>query len=313
MTLDVLGIVFPLFFLVPFVLIVGALVWFAARLAIRVAGRAIFGDAQLLTDDEVVRGGRLGLRLVATPKRSVLPTSVEWELVGEEVAILRGATRNTTHRNTFERLTAESPSQGEWRADIPIELSAEIAVPPRVPTSFSTANHTIKWSAVARVRIPGQLDLELSQPVDVVAATAAPAQSSMRTQQALEQGPLIAELTLDLPNEGGVPVVRSGDRLVGSLRLSTREDLAAGLASLRLVRLLHGSGTAEESVHDEIPLHAGDLAAGQSTSTEIHWTLPPTKEVSFEGRHVKCDWMLDVKVDRPMWMDLHLRFPITVV
>jgi hypothetical protein len=66
-------------------------------------------------------------------------------------------------------------------------------------------------------------------------------------------------------------------------------------------------------MYEETVLHEGDLRAGQSVSTKIDWTLPATGEVSFDGRHVKCDWMVDVLANRPKRTDLHLKFPITVV
>jgi hypothetical protein len=138
----------------------------------------------------VVLGEPLDLRLALTPRVSIQPSAVVWELLGEEVAPHAGS-EGAPLTHTFERRQTEAPAQGEWRAGVPIELSCPIVVPRAAPPSFTTANHAIRWSAIARILVARHPDVILVQPLTVApgGSSQGPAREG-RTRQALDQGEL---------------------------------------------------------------------------------------------------------------------------
>ncbi|MBI5834274.1 MAG: hypothetical protein HZB16_18420 [Armatimonadetes bacterium] len=76
---------------------------------------------------------------------------------------------------------------------------------------------------------------------------------------------------------------------------------------------IHGSGTPEDLLlQPEIPLHVGDLTAGQVISHSFEVALPADAPVSYEGRRVKFDWALRLRVDIPIWPDQRSEHPFVV-
>jgi hypothetical protein len=72
---------------------------------------------------------------------------------------------------------------------------------------------------------------------------------------------------------------------------------------------VHGSGSGNEEIVYQMALHQGDLEPGRVFKVPVRWELPQTSEPSYRGHHVQCEWLLEVRVDRP-GPDLHVRFPL---
>ena len=292
---------------VPLLLIVGRVA--VPRLILRTA----YGPATLRASSPVVRGGPVDLDIQVVPKRGLRPSAVEWELAGEETAILCGTTSDTTYTHAFARVQDVSRQPEPWHADRPVSLRARLVVPASAPPSFSAANHSLRWWAIARVKAAGLPTLTVRESVDVVMAEATVAlPEDARTELVVSQAGLRGELNLRLPPQAGAAIVQSGGRLRGRLMVQVLQTTDARQTVVRLLRLLHGSGTAEEWAGPGKVLHLGPLRAGQAFEAALDWTLPPTAELSYAGRHLKCDWLVDVQVDRPRTSDWHLRFPLVM-
>jgi hypothetical protein len=305
----------------PFVFGQPFLLWLVIPLLIAIVGAGFllrkrildltFGTPTLVATESAVPGQSVDLQLSLTPRRPIRPSVVEWELMGEEQAIQRGATSDSTYTHTFERVNDASRHPEPWRAGQSITLRARLALPGTAPPSFAAANHSLRWWAIVRVQAPWTPTLALQQPIRVSLPEQPPlAPAAGRTTLTATQPGLSGELTVDAPNEAGVPVLRPGGQLTGDLSVRCTAATEARQTSLRLLRLLHGSGTAEERIVEETVLQPGALSTGQTLTARLDWPVPLTNELSYAGRHLKCDWVLDVQVDRPHGPDWHLRVPL---
>jgi hypothetical protein len=278
-------------------------------------GRRTFDVPRLAAPQSVARGDTVSLELRVTPRRTVHPTAVDWELHAEELALRRSnsgdATQEYTH--TLARIQARTAVAAPWRAGAPQSVRARLVVPRGAPLTFwAGTSHSVRWTAVARVRVPRAPDLVAETPLYVEPA-AAPGGGTAAggTRLEAQDGGLRGELRLRLPARDGVPVAEPGRRLEGELRLEVAEPISARETALRLVRRAHGSGPGEELIVHEEALHQGALAPGQVLTVPVRLDLPQTRELSYRGHHVQCEWLIEVRVDRP-GRDVHLRFPLWV-
>lgn len=138
-----------------------------------------------------------------------------------------------------------------------------------------------------------------------------------RWQLTVEPDPLLpgrpAHLTLrftpasDLDARGASAALRC----VETYRYDTTESTtdANGRTSSRTV-----THTAHDEIHriDFELQGAGLLAAGQPVTWGLDLDVPGLGPASFEGEELRCDWILEAKVDLPMKLDEGLETPVHV-
>jgi hypothetical protein len=57
---------------------------------------------------------------------------------------------------------------------------------------------------------------------------------------------------------------------------------------------------------------SGDLAPMQPVETPIRLVVPRSGPVTYIGEHLRCDWLVRVRVDVPIWRDRVLELPFVV-
>jgi sporulation-control protein spo0M len=126
-----------------------------------------------------------------------------------------------------------------------------------------------------------------------------------------------ATYSLDLDVEtraAGVPILRVGDRVTGTARITPNQDIKLNSVAVKLLWKAHGKGSSEEGVVEEFsPPRTKSLAGGQETSLPFDFALPMDGPVSYDGEYVKISWLLRVYLDIPWAIDDEEDFPLLVL
>ena len=112
----------------------------------------------------------------------------------------------------------------------------------------------------------------------------------------------------------GRAVFCPGDTIQATVTLVADQDVHARGVQIWCGCQVHGSGTAETV--DLVPEHfcmEGDVQAGQPIVGRVEATLPTDAPVSYQGRRVKFDWCIRMRVDIPIWRDQRIEFPFLVM
>lgn len=112
----------------------------------------------------------------------------------------------------------------------------------------------------------------------------------------------------------GLPQFEPGQTVRGTVLCRPESNATTRGLMLSIGCHIHGSGTPEDLfLQPEMPVHVGDLTAGQVISHRFDVTLPADAPLSYQGRRIKFDWALRLRVDIPIWPDQRWEHPFVVV
>ena len=102
----------------------------------------------------------------------------------------------------------------------------------------------------------------------------------------------------------GLAQYQPGQTVRGTVACIPDTDLHTRGLMMAIGCHIHGSGTAEDLLlQPEFPLHVGDMPAGEEIRYEFEVPLPDDAPLSYQGRRVKFDWAVRLRVDIPIWPD----------
>lgn len=111
----------------------------------------------------------------------------------------------------------------------------------------------------------------------------------------------------------GSPIYHPGERVGGSLSLVPEKSAKTRGVQLWIGCLIHGSGSSESiELFPEQFIHEGHLEAGLPIQGDFEVFLPENAPLSYQGRRIKFDWVVTVRVDIPIWPDKRYNLPFTV-
>ncbi len=114
--------------------------------------------------------------------------------------------------------------------------------------------------------------------------------------------------------DGGRPVYCPGELVSGTVQIVPDADANTRGVWLWVGCRVHGSGTAETvDLVPERMIHEGPLSAGMPITARFEAHLPDTAPLSYQGRRVKFDWEVGLRVDIPIWPDRRYAEPFGVV
>ncbi|MCE5216130.1 hypothetical protein LLH03_03765 [bacterium] len=275
-------------------------------------------------------GDSFDFRAMVLPKRDLRIGRGQVVLRCQEHAISRGGSSDSHYRQTLFEQPVDLPEGRRYTHGEALEIRQRLTIPADAIPSFAGHNNSIEWRVLLRVPMPGICpDLHEALPLSVAPCFAPGADTEraagtgipVRWSEAVtaptglgQVGTVTAELRgYEGPTLHGLPAAAVGERLRLSLRVRTDGDLHCRGVLAQVCCHLHGSGTAEEVVvFAEQQIHEGDFAAGQVAEHTYEVTVPDSGPVSFEGRYVKMDWCVRVRVDIPIWVDKRLTLPFLV-
>jgi hypothetical protein len=112
----------------------------------------------------------------------------------------------------------------------------------------------------------------------------------------------------------GAPVYQPGDRVAGTVTIVPDADASTRGVQLWVGCKIHGSGTGETvDIQPEAFIYEGDLQAGMPINASFSATLPDNAPLSYQGRRVKFDWQVTLRVDIAIWPDKRYSVPFVVV
>lgn len=280
--------------------------------------------------DSVKLGATLRRRPAVLCKKGFRTGRPVAQLICREHAINRGGTSDSHYHN--ERLRQETVL-GEARRLNPGDV-AEFAVDVEIPAdgvpSFSGQNNHIEWELVLRVPAPGFIpDIREVEKLDCLPEIAPGADRSMGTDSAVpaqwlaqvkappvrdRQGPVSGRITCrNAATSNGLYVVACGESVKLDLSVETASNIHCRNVLCWVGCKVHGSGSEEKvAVLDWHSILEGDFNAGLVLNRTLDVRIPDTGPVSFQGRYVKMDWMVRVRVDIPIWRDKVLELPFIV-
>lgn len=142
---------FAALFLVPFLLIIGALSWFF----LSYLPKSITGPVECSVTPLTSRPGeKLTGKICFTPKRNSKINGVFAKLVCEEVVVSGSGSNRTTHRHEVHSQKIELVEPGNLTAGKKYDLDFDIPIPPNAPPSMDLRDNDLKWKAELRVDIP---------------------------------------------------------------------------------------------------------------------------------------------------------------
>lgn len=283
---------------------------------------------------ELTGAPRLGSALRWRPavqcKKAFTTGTPTAQLICREHAVNRGGTSDTHYNND---LVKQEFVLGEARRLSPGEV-AEFAVDARLPAngipSFSGQNNFIEWELVVRVPARGLIpDIRQAQSLQIPPELEKNADRGMGPESVIpvewlaqvkaprvrdKQGPVCGRMTArDAATSNGLYVVAAGETLKLELNVETSSNIHCRNVLCWAGCKIHGSGSEEKvTVLEWHPILEGDFNAGMVINRTLDVRVPAGGPVSFQGRYVKMDWMVRVRVDIPIWRDKVLELPFIV-
>lgn len=112
----------------------------------------------------------------------------------------------------------------------------------------------------------------------------------------------------------GTPIYMPGDLVQGTVTIYPEERANTRGVQLWIGCLIHGSGTSETiDLAPEHFIHEGDIEAGVPISASFGAPIPTDAPLSYQGRRIKFDWQVRLRVDIPIWPDKRYSVPFLVV
>lgn len=278
-----------------------------------------------LTPGESFRWGA-----VVEPKRRMKLGRAKVVLRCQEHAINRGGTSDSHYRKTILEETLDLGEERQLALGGIAEFETEITIPQTAIPSYSGKNNRIEWDLILTAPVPGycpdikeevslrvlpQIGDEFARGEAMDAAIPAdwsPPEEMREGRR--EQGGVRAELrVVDGATIQGLPAIPVGETRRLDLSVHTDTEFHCRGVLCWVGCRMHGSGTDEKlDVVPEQFIHEGDFGAGHTISHSLTLAIPQDGPVSFQGRYVKFDWMVRVRVDIPIWRDKYLELPFLV-
>ena len=124
-----------------------------------------------------------------------------------------------------------------------------------------------------------------------------------------------AEIQFEAPAQtaDGTPLYHPGETVSGTVLYTPDKDQHARGIQLWIGCHIHGSGSSED--FDVVPehfIHEGDLSGGQLLTFRFEGRLPSDAPASYQGRRIKFDWLVRLRVDIPVLPDHRTEVPFVV-
>jgi hypothetical protein len=244
-----------------------------------------------------------------------------------EFALSGSGNSRSTHERTVYEEVREVPGRLLLPTEV-LELRTTFTVPPTAVPSFERGDNSVRWDLRLSAPVPGWCpDLGEIRPLQVSAQ--AVSGESLSGDSAIPAAWAEAVSPCDsLAASGGVRATLAtpeGVTVKGAAAVPVGEtrNLALTVESDRGVECrgvwawvgcrLHGSGNeAKVALAEEQAIHQGPLPAGRPLRHMLAVSVPPEGPVTFTGEHVKCDWLVRLRFDIPVWPDQHLDVPFLV-
>jgi hypothetical protein len=330
----------------PFLLLplLGILGFFVARAWVTANTYSVEADAapaELALGDAFPWGVRL------TAKRDLTLATATVTLRCQEHVVVRSGKSTAHYRKTvFEhpyRVAAQRLQAGQECLVRP-----QIQVPPNAVPSCGGHSHRIEWTVEVTIPTEGfSANVRRKATLNIAAKVAEEGAPDDRhvPLKWLSSAPILSGRAGGI-TPGGV-VGASGEKLRGVTVIG--EDVTASLQVIEGVASDHGpvvaAGTTRELrliVEAQEPVHcrglrvwigcrlsgrgvterielfreeavwSGDLAPMQPVETPIRLVVPRSGPVTYIGEHLRCDWLVRVRVDVPIWRDRVLELPFVV-
>jgi len=308
--------------------IVGVILYFYIRG--RVASSFYEVHAEPPVRDRITLGGEVEWRPSVQPKRGLKIGAPRAILRCREHAINRSGTSDTSYHNDVHKEEVQlAEGRQVYHGEI-VELQPRMKIPADAVSSYTGKNNFLEWSLTLRVPVPGfcpDIKEEVSIEVEPILPAGAdhshsqdetvPANWAERFEVGdgkTEQGPVRGQLRAEsVRTRAGVPVISVGGSRRVELQMEVLNDVHCRNILCWAGCRIHGSGSSEEVViTDWHSIHEGDAQAGQRIERSLDLQVPEDGPVSFRGRYIKCDWMVRVRVDIPVWRDKVLELPFVV-
>jgi len=266
----------------------------------------------------------------------------------EEHAIRR-AGNSTSHQKRVIYNEAHRLAGGRLGPGQQANLRMDLTLPPHATPTYRGRNNRVTWTLEIEVPVEGfcvdikeKVELTVDARVESAEETGAQHDRAVpltwlrtapfrtRDQMAHNIDDLLANGDKGVANasDGSVlvsvraadgitlpfgPVIPAGETRELQVTLATSEDIQCRGVLCWIGCRAHGRGTAEEIVvFREQMIHGGPLLANQAVMVPISITPPPVGPTTFQGQHVKLEWMVRLRVDMPMWVDRRLLLPFIV-
>lgn len=298
-------------------------------LRIRIASR--FYEAVIdQPPGQLLLGESFEAGLTIRARRDMRLGDAEAVLQCEEHAISRGGTSDTHYRKTIFEQAYSLGGERDLRPGEEAALRTKITIPSAAIPTLRGKNNFIEWKLRLTVPIPGYCpDMREEFELQVRPRMAHGSARSLAKDASIPEEWLGETKVRDKPHEvrgvhaelqaadgataQGLPAMSVGATRKLNLTLRTDEDIHCRGVLCWVGSRIHGSGTDEEVVLDEEYLiHEGDFRMAHPISHSITVSIPSSGPVTFIGRYVKCEWMVRVRVDIPLWRDKRIQLPIVV-
>jgi len=284
--------------------------------------------------------------MIPTPDRAVaLGATVHWRpavkankgfrigaatatLRCREHAINRGGTSDSHFRKEIYREEIILGQARKLYSGEVAEFSVKFDVPPGAIPSFHGRNNFIEWRLILKVPVPGICpDIQQEVPLVIEPETVddrplgadegVPSEWADQAEKPTgrdEQGSVRGTLTArDTATVGSLFVMPMGSQRALRVTVQTTGDIHCRGVLCWVGCRIHGSGSTEEvALQDWHTIHEGDFGSGQVIDRSLDVEIPAGGPASFRGRYIKCDWMVRVRVDIPVWRDKVLELPFVV-
>jgi hypothetical protein len=264
------------------------------------------------------------------PKRPMRLGAAKLVLRCREHAINRGGTSDSHYRKTIYEEAFELGEGRRLHMGEIAELRAEITIPTDAVPSYSGRNNFIEWSLTLVASVPGFCpDIKQETPVQVLPQMDKASDRGLgkdpnipaKWEPQVEPGEAWAEhdgvrLEIRSPDAAtvqGLPAIPVGGRCRLNITVHTDSEFHCRGVRCWIGCRVHGSGSEDTcELWAEQFIHEGDILAGHTISHSVDIAAPDRGPVSFQGRYVKCDWLVRVRVDIPVWRDKRLDLPFLV-
>ncbi len=286
--------------------------------------------------------------VTAFAKQNVVIGTGKITIKCEEHAIRRAGNSTSHHKrviyNEAHRLAGGRLAPGQQA-----NLRVDLTLPPHAMPTYRGRHNRIKWTVEIEAPVEGfctdikeKAELTVDARVESTEETGAQhdravpvtwlrtATWASREQQSGQLDDLLAngDKGVAKASDGSVlvsvrasdgltlpfgPVIPAGETRELQVTLATSEDIQCRGVLCWIGCRAHGRGTAEEIVvFREQMIHTGPLLAKQAVMVPIAITPPPVGPTTYQGQHVKLEWMLRLRVDMPLWVDRRLPIPFIV-
>lgn len=107
--------------------------------------------------------------------------------------------------------------------------------------------------------------------------------------------------------------IQIGDNLEGEVILSVMENVNCRGVWIEIGYHDRGSGTPNENRLIQTMIFEGELRRNQNYSHHILFQIPERGPTSYQGKLVKIEWFVRIRIDIPYWFDKRKEFYFNVL